>query len=74
VSGELRCSFVSGNSRKSARFVILRVEAPRVLHEPTKKCRRFRGRFGTPKHGAYHRSAWPQYLEAGENQTTTQEL
>ena len=28
ASGELRCSFVSGNSRKSARFVFLRVEAP----------------------------------------------
>ena len=58
VSGELRCSFVSGNSRKSARFVILRVEAPPLNHEPTEKCRRFQGPFGTPMHGPYHRSAW----------------
>jgi hypothetical protein len=63
VSGELRCSFVSGNSRKSARFVILRVEAPPSNHEPTKKCRLFRGSLTAFMHDASPRSALPQYLK-----------
>jgi len=44
VSGELRCSFVSGNSRKSARFVILRVEAPPLTTSPLRNAGVFKAR------------------------------
>ena len=43
---------------------------PRVRHEPTKKCRRFRGSATAFVHDVSPRSAWrPQYLEDGGPQS-----